>query len=128
LPIYNKINSFLKSFHPFLLVVLSRAFKEWPKNATIWQGETARFACQAKRAIPDPVISWEKNGHKVTPGGRYVILTTGVLQILQVQKSDEGFYRCVIQNIVRQRLSVKGWLAVRQGTIYLHVHLFAETL
>lgn len=97
--------------------MLSRQFKEWPKSATVLQGETVRFACQAKHAIPEPTVVWKKDGQTVTPGIRHVILPNGVLQILKVQKADEGNYNCTIKNIARSRTSSSGQLTVKQGNM-----------
>lgn len=95
--------------------MLSRKFKEWPKNITVWEGSTARFACQTKRALPEPTIRWERNEQPLIPGGRYMVLPNGALQILNVKKSDQGGYKCIAQNIAKKRRSSTGWLTVKSG-------------
>ncbi|XP_046898476.1 immunoglobulin superfamily DCC subclass member 3 [Hypomesus transpacificus] len=58
----------------------------------------ARFQCQI-HGLPEPVISWEKDGLSVdTSDERYTLLPTGVLQITGVQQGDSGVFCCVAHN------------------------------
>lgn len=43
---------------------------------------------------------------------RLITLPNGVLQILDVQDSDAGSYRCVATNMARQRVSQEALLSV----------------
>ena len=48
----------------------------------------------------------------LSPFPRLIILPNGVLQILDIQESDTGSYRCVATNSVRQRFSQEALLSV----------------
>ena len=50
-----------------------------------------------------------RSGHKVE------ILDQGVLQIKNVQKSDEGSYSCTARNVARTRYSQAASLTVQSG-------------
>ncbi|XP_076148822.1 immunoglobulin superfamily DCC subclass member 3, partial [Alosa pseudoharengus] len=65
------------------------------------RGELAgvgRFQCQI-HGLPEPVISWEKDGRPVdTSDQRYTLLPTGVLQITGLRGEDSGVFCCVAHN------------------------------
>lgn len=53
----------------------------------------------------------------LSPFPRLITLPNGVLQILDIQESDAGSYRCVATSSVRQRFSHEAVLSVaRRGT------------
>ncbi|KAG5263801.1 hypothetical protein AALO_G00268760 [Alosa alosa] len=57
-----------------------------------------RFQCQI-HGLPEPVISWEKDGRPVdTSDQRYTLLPTGVLQITGLRGEDSGVFCCVAHN------------------------------
>lgn len=71
--------------------------------------ETVTFTCMAV-AVPAANITWEKDNSSISSGGRYNIstvtgamlddglLASSMLTISNVQKEDEGSYRCTASN------------------------------
>ena len=71
--------------------------------------ESVTFTCMAV-AVPAANITWEKDNSSISPEGRYNIstvagamfgdglLTSSTLAISNVQKEDEGSYRCTASN------------------------------
>lgn len=53
--------------------------------------------------------------HLSTVRNRFISLPTGVLQILEVAKEDEGSYRCVASNSARKDVSHEASLTVAPG-------------
>lgn len=65
--------------------------------------------------VKDSFASWYF--HLSTVCNRFVALPTGVLQILEVAKEDEGSYRCVASNSARKDISHEARLAVAPGEL-----------
>uniref|UniRef100_A0A8D0GIP9 Neural cell adhesion molecule 2 n=1 Tax=Sphenodon punctatus TaxID=8508 RepID=A0A8D0GIP9_SPHPU len=59
------------------------------------QGEDAQVVCHVTSS-PAPIVSWLYRNEEVTTiaDNRFVILGNNNLQILKINKSDEGVYRC----------------------------------
>ncbi|XP_036440392.1 immunoglobulin superfamily DCC subclass member 3 [Colossoma macropomum] len=80
----------------------------------------ARFQCQI-HGLPEPVISWEKDGRPVdTSNERYTLLPTGVLQITGVRPEDSGVFCCVAHNSAGVKHSAGARLTVSgsQSSVY----------
>ncbi|KAF5904399.1 Immunoglobulin superfamily DCC subclass member 3, partial [Clarias magur] len=80
----------------------------------------ARFQCQI-HGLPEPVISWEKDGRAVdTSDERYTLLPTGVLQITGVRPEDGGVFCCVAHNSAGVKHSAGARLTVSgsQSSVY----------
>ena len=96
--------------------VLSKKFREHPQNETVVEGTTARFSCKIRKAIPDPTVTWEKNGTPIDSGNkRFVTLPQGILQISDVKVSDMGRYGCVVKSMAKTRHSNYASLTVKRG-------------
>ncbi|XP_036011043.1 immunoglobulin superfamily DCC subclass member 4 isoform X10 [Mus musculus] len=86
-------------------------FSLHPESQIVEENGTARFECHTK-GLPAPIITWEKDQVTVPEESRLITLPNGVLQILDVQDSDAGSYRCVATNSARQRFSQEASLTV----------------
>ncbi|XP_039721213.1 immunoglobulin superfamily DCC subclass member 4 [Pteropus medius] len=92
-------------------------FSLHPESQTVEENGTARFECHIE-GRPAPIITWEKDQETVPEEPRIITLPNGVLQILDVQESDAGSYRCVATNSARQRFSKEALLSVaRRGSL-----------
>lgn len=99
----------------FCLKAMSKKFLNEPQSTTAWVGSIARFSCQIRHAVPPATITWKKDGSPLSPTDRIVILDQGVLQINNVNKADEGNYRCVAENVAKTRESKVASLTVQAG-------------
>uniref|UniRef100_A0A8C3XUU2 Hemicentin-2 n=3 Tax=Chelydra serpentina TaxID=8475 RepID=A0A8C3XUU2_CHESE len=62
-------------------------------------GETAVLQCEAD-ALPEPVVTWYKNGHQLALGnGARTLLRGQRLEIENAQVSDKGLYSCKVTNV-----------------------------
>ncbi|XP_071453231.1 protogenin-like [Hetaerina americana] len=97
------------------IAVLSHNFTEVPADQFVEEKDVARFRCQID-SIPTALISWERNRDPLPQNSRYFVLSSGVLQIVGVQPSDAGSYRCIANNAVakKQRRSPEAMLRVSQ--------------
>uniref|UniRef100_G1NTS1 Immunoglobulin superfamily DCC subclass member 4 n=1 Tax=Myotis lucifugus TaxID=59463 RepID=G1NTS1_MYOLU len=86
-------------------------FSLHPESQTVEENGTARFECHIE-GLPAPSITWEKDQVTVPAEPRLITLPNGVLQILDVQESDAGSYRCVATNSAHQRFSQEALLKV----------------
>lgn len=72
-----------------------------PANQTLPLKSLAILPCKAV-GHSTPVISWKKNGNNLNErdedSARFTQLTTGALQIHDLQKEDSGIYTCVAKN------------------------------
>ena len=76
-----------------------------PSDQVVYPGVTSLFTCVAT-GIPDPAFSWLLENTTIAEGDRHnitmvteviegVTFVTSVLQICEINFSDEGTYRCV---------------------------------
>ncbi|XP_045666681.1 immunoglobulin superfamily DCC subclass member 4 isoform X1 [Ursus americanus] len=86
-------------------------FSLHPESQVVEENGTARFECHIE-GLPAPVITWEKDQVPVPQEPRLITLPNGVLQILDIQDSDAGSYRCVATSSVSQRFSQEAVLSV----------------
>ncbi|PNI74343.1 IGDCC4 isoform 2 [Pan troglodytes] len=86
-------------------------FSLHPESQTVEENGTARFECHIE-GLPAPIITWEKDQVTLPEEPRLIVLPNGVLQILDVQESDAGPYRCVATNSARQHFSQEALLSV----------------
>ncbi|ERE76519.1 neural cell adhesion molecule 2 [Cricetulus griseus] len=70
-------------------------FKEVVSPQEFKQGEDAEVVCRVSSS-PAPAVSWLYHNEEVTtiPDNRFAVLANNNLQILNINKSDEGVYRC----------------------------------
>lgn len=85
----------------------------------------ARFQCQI-HGLPEPHISWEKDGVPVdTQDQRFTLLPTGVLQITGVRGEDSGRFCCVAHNSAGVKHSAEAVLTVSGGSTFPNVETSA---
>lgn len=71
-----------------------------PDDTTVRAGNAIAFRCEASGA-PTPVISWIKDGVQVSKGNRFSVnSTTGVLNIDDIGKEDQGRWECAARNSI----------------------------
>ncbi|XP_064168912.1 immunoglobulin superfamily DCC subclass member 3-like isoform X3 [Anguilla rostrata] len=95
-------------------------FHVQPQSVRAEESGVCRFQCQI-HGLPEPVISWEKDGQEVdTEDERYTLLPTGVLQITGLRSEDGGVFRCVAHNSAGVKRSAGASLAVSgsQSSVY----------
>uniref|UniRef100_A0AAY4CGP4 Immunoglobulin superfamily DCC subclass member 3 n=1 Tax=Denticeps clupeoides TaxID=299321 RepID=A0AAY4CGP4_9TELE len=95
-------------------------FHVQPRSVWAEPAGVGRFQCQI-HGLPEPVISWEKDGQPVdTTDERYTLLPTGVLQITEVCEEDSGVFCCVAHNSAGVRHSNEARLTVTgsQSSVY----------
>uniref|UniRef100_F6QD70 Hemicentin 2 n=1 Tax=Ornithorhynchus anatinus TaxID=9258 RepID=F6QD70_ORNAN len=62
-------------------------------------GETAVLKCESD-TLPEPVITWYKNGHPMTVGqGARFLLGGQRLELENIQVVDKGLYSCKVSNV-----------------------------
>lgn len=91
-------------------------FHQQPQSQIVEENGTARFECGIK-GLPFPVITWEKNQSTLADHLRYIVLPNGILQIVDVQVSDAGVFRCEATNAAQTRYSQDVSLTVLQGNM-----------
>ncbi|XP_041075259.1 protogenin-like [Polyodon spathula] len=79
-----------------LAVLAPPSFVEWPESLTRPRAGTARFVCQAE-GIPNPRITWLKNGLKIHSNGR-IKMYNSKLVINQIIPEDDAIYQCLAEN------------------------------
>ncbi|XP_072134260.1 immunoglobulin superfamily DCC subclass member 4 [Mobula birostris] len=89
-------------------------FHQQPQSQIVEENGIARFECGIS-GLPTPVVTWEKNQTAIPSHSRYIVLPNGILQIVEVQASDAGEFRCVATNVVQTRYSQDANLTVLQG-------------
>lgn len=85
-----------------------------PRNTEVAIGDTAVLDCRGPRGLPEPRLSWKKDGETIVPAdrSRFTVQDTGSLMIQNARKEDTGIYVCVSQNIAGERESDPATLLV----------------
>ncbi|XP_012945800.1 protogenin, partial [Aplysia californica] len=73
-----------------VMSVMARNFSQEPASREAYQGGVARFTCDIK-AEPPTSYEWFKDKKQLS-SERFHTLSSGILQISDVQDSDTGFY------------------------------------
>ncbi|XP_037958972.1 protein sax-3 [Teleopsis dalmanni] len=96
------------------VAVLRDEFRLEPQNTRIGQGDTVLLECAAPRGVPEPTVTWKKNGQKLDLDGskRIRIVDGGNLAIQDTRQNDEGQYQCIAKNPVGVRESAVATLKV----------------
>ncbi|XP_043934455.1 protogenin [Protopterus annectens] len=98
-----------------LAIASMSSFEMQPTSTVVQEGGVARFICRIY-ANPPPVITWEFNRTALPLAiDRIAVLSTGVLQIYGVKKSDAGYYRCVATNTANRRRSEEAIMTVNSA-------------
>lgn len=71
----------------------SEGFFPRRSDITTVRGETIQLACSANSGSVLST-SWNKDGHSLESPGRFTLLTSGALLIVNIQQEDEGVYQC----------------------------------
>ncbi|KAM4662543.1 hemicentin-2 [Discoglossus pictus] len=86
----------------YLTVYAPPSIKEPPsgnKETVIRVGDTLALQCESD-ALPQPTVTWYKNGHQLLNENGVLIHTHGQkLEIQEVQASDKGLYICKVANV-----------------------------
>lgn len=97
-----------------LLVRQLPEFLDTPKDIITTVGKNVGFPCRAS-GVPYPTISWEKDNSKTFPAAverrMHILQNDHSLYILNVSKSDSGYYSCHASNDAGQ-ISVSARLEV----------------
>ncbi|XP_060049635.1 obscurin-like protein 1 isoform X2 [Erinaceus europaeus] len=70
-------------------------FVRGPQDLEVTEGDTATFECELSQALAD--VTWEKDGHPLSPGERVRLQALGTRRLLQLRRcglSDAGTYDC----------------------------------
>ncbi|XP_058122734.1 protein sax-3-like [Anopheles ziemanni] len=96
------------------VAVLREEFRLEPQHTRVAQGETVLLECGPPKGVPEPTLSWRKNGQKldVDVSKRIRIVDGGNLAIQDVRQTDEGQYQCIAKNLVGVRESATAFLKV----------------
>eukprot|EP00062_Callorhinchus_milii_P002214 gi/632938185/ref/XP_007904068.1/ PREDICTED: immunoglobulin superfamily DCC subclass member 4 [Callorhinchus milii] len=89
-------------------------FHQQPESQIVAANGIVRFECGID-GLPLPVITWEKNQSAIPADMRFIVLPNGILQIVDVQESDAGVYRCVAANAVGNLYSQDATLTMMEG-------------
>nr|DBA21577.1 TPA: hypothetical protein GDO54_018188 [Pyxicephalus adspersus] len=85
-----------------LTVYAAPSIREPPngiKETVLRVGGTLTLLCESE-ALPQPDVTWYKNGQLLPHGGSVSILNSGQrLEIQNVQESDNGVYTCKMSNV-----------------------------
>ena len=92
----------------FSFAALSRVVVRIESRGIIFRGKTTIITCFSY-AKPRPILTWLKNGKKISNGGRVTIFSyLGLFErswdsdivITDTNFKDSGVYTCVVDNVV----------------------------
>lgn len=97
-------------------------FVERIQNFNIREGQPVALRCQVI-GIPQPMISWQKDGKMLVPNKPYRIETEGgrsTLTIDAVQPFDSAWFQCSAANVAGTA-STRGKLSVKRKYLYMYL-------
>ena len=80
-----------------------------PKNLSVSPGVTKKFRIEATG--DNLKLQWQKDGIDLSDDDKYRGVNTGTLCIVAVEGSDEGDYRCLVENHVGKLFSAEAHLS-----------------
>ena len=81
-----------------------------PKSRPVPTGAETTFKIEATGS--SLIFQWQKNGRDVYNDSRYSGTDTNILTIQHAKKSDEGLYRCRVENQMDKKISEEAQLTV----------------
>ncbi|XP_064471524.1 protogenin-like [Ornithodoros turicata] len=104
-----------------------KAFSVQPKSSNVPIGGVARLTCSIN-GVPAPQYSWQLNREDIpAKEPRFVQLTSGVLQIINVSSADAGNYRCIAKNVAKTQASNEATLTVHNIVSQEHAPQFLSS-
>lgn len=67
-------------------------------NVTALSNTSVTIECPTT-GVPKPIVTWTKNGQKISSGGRYLVQDDGSLQITEADEDDNARYTCSADNV-----------------------------
>ena len=81
-----------------------------PESLSVVAGTTAVFRVKATGGGLQ--FQWQKNHIDLCEDGRHCNTDTDTLSIVEVEKDDEGLYRCLVENNVGGQFSSEAFLTI----------------
>ncbi|XP_063438172.1 protogenin-like [Mytilus trossulus] len=91
--VQNKIGSIIARRVTLEVASIAKEYSSEPVDKIVDEGGVARFECKIK-AVPPPLYTWIKDEVQLATNDRYIIINSGILQILHVNADDAGQYSC----------------------------------
>ncbi|KAM9659889.1 roundabout homolog 4 [Trichechus inunguis] len=94
------------------VAALREDFQVQPRDMVATVGEQVTLGCRPPWGLPEPTVSWWKDGKPLAlqPGQHRV--SRGSLLVARAEKSDSGTYMCVATNNAGRRESRAAWVSV----------------
>ena len=67
-------------------------------NVTALSNTSVIIECPTT-GVPKPIVTWTKNGQKISSGGRYLVQDDGLLLITEADEEDNARYTCTADNV-----------------------------
>ncbi|XP_049713199.1 roundabout homolog 4 isoform X1 [Elephas maximus indicus] len=87
------------------VAVLRKDFQVQPQDMVAMVGEQIVLECGPPWGLPEPTVSWWKDGKPLDLQPGQHTMSSGSLLVARAEKSDSGTYMCVAANNVGQRES-----------------------
>ena len=115
--LYDHTHSSYIPFHCYTTSGDPPKITQHPKHQSVVATTTVAFNVEATG--DDLQFQWQKNCVDLCDDDRYYGTDTNSLDILMVERSDEGRYRCLVKNCVGEKLSNVAIFTVRKLVLYL---------
>ncbi|XDV53556.1 hypothetical protein PO909_022029 [Leuciscus waleckii] len=94
------------------------SFTIQPEDVSAPRGQRVVLDCQAQGESPI-AVRWRKNGVQLQESVRVRVLSNGSLCISTTERSDEGFYQCLVQNKYGAILSQKSSFTISNVLLFV---------
>ncbi|XP_056643381.1 roundabout homolog 1-like [Diorhabda sublineata] len=94
------------------VAVLRDEFRFEPQSSRVAAGEDIVLECSPPKGVPEPQVSWRKDGETLTVEGRLKLVDGYNLAITDTKTTDDGKYQCVAKNTAGVRESTAAVLKV----------------
>jgi len=95
------------------IAFLKKEFEVPPYSDQSQEGKQVELRCHPPKGKPEPKISWQKNGQKITDfDTNFIVTTEGHLIVVHTKLEDSANYTCVAENIANTRYSTPAELTI----------------
>ncbi|KAM4650402.1 roundabout homolog 4 isoform 3-T3 [Discoglossus pictus] len=99
------------------IAALREDFRLNPSDTFVAVGKSFVIECQPPKGLPEPTVTWKKDGDLINQNNTRYTVSSGKLTISSAVKTDSGIYVCVASNQAGERESKAAQISVLEKPV-----------